>query len=90
MRDPHEIEIYAALGRLFRAITLDSRTDENTGGLWNPDDGVPRGVKLPRPAWLTVDCAEIPPISTPPEEREIYQELRDYSWDRRGVSKWCK
>ena len=45
----NEIEIYAALGRLFRAITFAMRTEVNTARLGNPDDGIPRGAKRPRP-----------------------------------------
>ena len=83
-----ELEIYEALGRLFRAITIASRREETPNGLdaQSADVGVARGTKRRRP-WLSIEDAEVHPMSGPLAKREIYNALRDYSLDKWEVRK---
>ena len=79
-----ELEIYDSLDRLFRAITFARRAEVNVSRATESEDGIPRGVKRPRPPpeWLTMDDADIPRTFTALAEKEIYQALRDYALDK--------
>ena len=82
---PHmdEVDIFAAMGRLFRAITSHCRSgataDPAHGGI--TDGYLPRGAKIKRP-WLSMDGPEITTSRYPLEEKEIFPALMYLSLDR--------
>ena len=61
-----EIEIYAALDSLFRAITFAMDSEVNTARVGNSAGGIPRVAKRPRPPlhglpWVVLKYPEPPP-----------------------------
>ena len=84
-----ELEIYAALDRLFRAATLASSRDVVPGGVLQSSGDDPRGTKRMR-QWLSVDVDEVLPTYQQVAEKEIYTALREYALEKCEVVKGGK
>ena len=78
-----EVDISAALGRVFRAISADPGEQEPVGDLHGADDPVTenRGTKRAR-RWLDYDGPSAPNLSTPLDEKKIFIALRELSLDK--------
>ena len=78
-----EVDIFAALGRAFCAITADSGHQEPVGDLRGAADPVSenRGTKRVR-RWLDYEGSFIPNLSTPLDEKKIFIALHDLSLDK--------
>ena len=81
----NEADIFAELGRLFRAITSHVRVGGGSDANHSSDDvaGDPRGKKRRRP-WLTMEESEIQPSSDMLSDLNIFEALMYLSLDKWG------
>ena len=81
-----ELEIYAALDHLFRAITLATSSDVTPVGVSQPSGAAP-GVPKRMRAWIPIDVSEVHPPFPQLGGKKIYMAHRDYDLGKLEVCK---